>query len=60
MIIRKVRGEDRIEKIIMSRIEYESCKRHGVSVDVYIKQMLRMIAKKRRWKWYLNKEKNHE
>lgn len=57
MIVRKVRGQDKIEKIIISRIEYESVIKHGITIEEWIKQMLMMIAKKRKWKWYLNKEK---
>jgi hypothetical protein len=59
MIVRKVRGEDRVGKITMSRIEYDLCKKLGVPVEAFIKEHLLMIAKKRRWQWYLNKEKNH-
>ena len=58
MIVRKVRGEGRVGKIIMSKIEYDICKKLGVSVEDFIREALLMIAKKRRWKWYLNKEKN--
>jgi hypothetical protein len=43
----------------MSKIEYDICKKLGVSVEDFIREALLMIAKKRRWKWYLNKEKNH-
>jgi len=56
MIVRKVRGEDRVGKIIMSKIEYDLCKKLGVPVATFIKEHLLAIAKKRRWKWYLNKE----
>lgn len=58
MIVRKIRGEDRVGKVILSRTEVEVAKRLGVALEDYVKQMLRHIAKKRRWKWYLNKEKN--
>ena len=57
MIVRKIRGEERIGKIILSRTETEVCKRMGVSLELYVKNMLLKIAKQRRWKWYLNKDK---
>jgi hypothetical protein len=59
MIVRKVRGKEKVGKVIMSRIEYDICKKLGVSVEDFIREALLMIAKKRRWQWYLNKEKNH-
>ena len=58
MIVRKVRGQNKIGKIIMSKLEYESVKRMGVAIEKYIKVQLIHIAKARRWKWYFNKEKN--
>ena len=57
MIVRKVRGQDKVGKIILSRPEVESVKRMGVSLEAYVKQRLIQIAKERRWKWYFNKEK---
>ena len=58
MIVRKVRGQDEIEKIILSRSEFEFVHRKGFSLDEWVKIMLISIAKKRKWKWYLNKDKN--
>ena len=58
MIVRKVRGEDRIEKIILHYWEVEACKKMDMPVELYAKKLLLQIAKKRRWKWYLNKEKS--
>ena len=57
MIVRKVRGQDKVGKITLSRYEVESVKRMGVSLEAYAKQQLILIAKKRRWKWFFNKEK---
>lgn len=57
MIVRKVRGQDKVGKIVLSRSEVESVKRMGVLLEAYVKQRLIQIAKKRRWKWYFNKEK---
>ena len=57
MIVRKVRGQDKVGKMTLSRSEVESVKRMGVSLEAYAKQQLIQIAKKRRWKWFFNKEK---
>lgn len=57
MIVRKVRGQDKVERIIVSYFETEVCKKMGIPVETWVKQQLLLIAKKRRWKWYLNKEK---
>jgi hypothetical protein len=56
MIVRKVRGQNKVGKIILSRTQVEVVRRRGVKLEDYIKQMLILIAKKRRWKWYLTKE----
>jgi hypothetical protein len=55
MLVRKVRGQDKIGKVIMSQSEMDSIKKLGVPIEVYVKQMLLLIAKKRRWKWYPTK-----
>jgi hypothetical protein len=57
MIVRKVRGQNKVGKIILSRSEVELVERMGVSLEAFVKQRLIQIAKKRRWKWYFNKEK---
>jgi len=57
MLVRKVRGEDRVGKITLSKSEMDSVKRMGVSLEAYVKQRLIQIAKERRWKWFFNKEK---
>jgi hypothetical protein len=56
MIVRKVRGQNKVGKIILSRTQVEVVRRRGVKLEDYIKQMLILIAKTRRWKWYLTKE----
>ena len=58
MLVRKVRGQNKIGKIIVSRSEIEVVRRMGVPIEKWVKNMLVFIAKKRRWKWYFNKEKN--
>lgn len=57
MIVRKTRGQDKVEKIIVSRAEAEVVRRMGVPLEEYIKTQLVLIAKKRRWKWYFKEPK---
>ena len=57
MIVRKVRGENKISKIILLAAEIAVARKMGVSAEEYTKVRLDQIAKKRRWKWYFNKEK---
>ena len=57
MIVRKVRGQNKVGKVILSATEFEAFKKLGIPIAFYIGQQLVFIAKKRRWHWYLNKEK---
>lgn len=58
MIVRKVRGQDKVGKIILSATDVKVANMMGVALERYTKEMLSLIAKQRRWKWYFNKEKN--
>jgi hypothetical protein len=58
MYVRKVRGQDKVGRIILSSSEAASVKRLGIRLEDYVKEMLLIIAKKRRWTWYLNKKKS--
>ena len=55
MLVRKVRGEDRVGKITLSATEVAVAKKMGIPIEVYAAKQLAFIAKKRRWKWYFNK-----
>ena len=57
MLVTKVRGEDKIGKIIVSRIEAELAHKMGIPLEKYVKNQLVLIAKRRKWKWYFKKEK---
>jgi hypothetical protein len=57
MYVRKVRGQDKIGKIILTPQEVAVVRKLGMDPKDYVKQALLIIAKQRRWKWYLNKEK---
>jgi hypothetical protein len=57
MYVRKVRGQDKIGKIILTPYEVAVVRKLGMDPKDYVKQALLIIAKQRRWKWCLNKEK---
>jgi len=56
MKVRKVRGEDRISKVVVSQADVLHAKELGIEIKTYIKRYLEMIAKKRRWTWYFARE----
>lgn len=56
MIVRKVRGQNKIGKVIMSTEEVALMRKIGVPIEKYIRMRLIQIAKERRWKWYPYKE----
>ena len=57
MYVRKVRGQNKVGKITLSASEVALVKKIGISLEKYVKNRLVQIAKKRRWKWFFNKEK---
>jgi hypothetical protein len=56
MYVRKVRNQNKVSKITLTATEVTLVKKMDISLEKYVKQMLRIIAKQRRWKWYFNKE----
>ena len=56
MRVRKVRGEDKIGKIILLAAEVGVARKMGIPVEKYVEARLVQIAKKRRWTWYFNKK----
>ena len=52
MLVRKLRNQNKVGKIILTRTEAELVKKKGIPLEMYIKQMLLLIAKQRRWKWF--------
>jgi len=60
MLVRKVRGQDRVGKITLTPSEVAVAKRMGIPIEKWVTTQLIFIAKKRRWKWYFNKEMNYE
>lgn len=59
MLVRKVRNQNKVSKIILSKTEADVVRRSGASLEEYVKQMLIEIAKKRKWKWFFDKEKSN-
>jgi hypothetical protein len=57
MYVRKVRGQEKVGRIILTRTEIEVVEKRGLKLEDYVKQMLLIIAKQRRWTWYLNRGK---
>jgi hypothetical protein len=55
MYVRKVRGQDKVGKMTLTATEVALAKKQGISVEMYAKHMLLIIAKQRRWKWFFNR-----
>jgi hypothetical protein len=60
MLVRKVRGQDRVGKITLTPSEVAVAKKMGIPIEKWVTTQLIFIAKKRKWKWYFNKEMNYE
>jgi hypothetical protein len=60
MIVQKVRGENRLKPIIMSKVEHDLAVKMGLKPEEFVKQYVLMIAKQRRWKWFFEKGKTNE
>ena len=58
MIVRKVRGQDKVGKITLTANEVALAKKMGIPLNKYALETLLFIAKKRKWKWFFNKEEN--
>jgi hypothetical protein len=56
MIVRKVRGQDKVGKIILSYSEVLLAEKLGMTVERYASRHLELIAKKRRWKWFFERK----
>jgi hypothetical protein len=60
MLVRKVRGQDKVGKVTLTPSEVAVAKKMGIPIEKWVTTQLIFIAKKRRWKWYFNKEMNYE
>ena len=56
MLVRKVRGQERVGKINVSKSEVDMVRKMGIPLEFYVAQQLVFIAKKRGWKWYLKQK----
>ena len=52
MYVRKIRNQNKIGKVILSKTEADMVRGRGVSLEAYVKEMLKHIAKKRKWTWF--------
>lgn len=59
MYVQKVRNQNKIGRIKLSKVEADVVRRSGVSLEEYVKLRLIEIAKKRRWKWFFKKEQQN-
>ena len=59
MQVRKVRNQNKIGRIKLSKTEADVVRKMGLKIEEYVKQMLIEIAKKRKWKWFFNKEQQN-
>ena len=53
---KKTNCEEKIKRIIVSRVDSVVAKARGIPLREYIEQGILEIAKKRRWKWYLKRK----
>lgn len=56
MKVEKVRGQNKIKPVRMSKIECDVATKLGLKPDEFVKQYVEMVAKKRRWKWFFEKK----
>jgi hypothetical protein len=59
MLVRKVRNQNKVGKITLTPGEVVFARKLGVPLESFAKEMLGFIAKKRRWKWFFNKEQQN-
>jgi len=57
MNVRKVRGQNKVGRIILTPTELIYIKKAELKLEDYIRHTLMIIAKQRRWKWYFDKGK---
>lgn len=55
MNVRKVRGQEAIHPVRLSKVEYMLAMRLGLSVEQFVKQYVDQVAKQRRWNWWFAK-----
>ena len=58
MIVRKRRGKEELMPVRISKVEADLVRKMGLTIEQYVKEYVLMIAKQRRWKWYLERVKD--
>jgi hypothetical protein len=54
--VRKVRGKNAIKPIRISQTYALFIRSKGLSLEAFIREYVAVIAKKRKWSWYFEKE----
>ena len=57
MRVRKVRGQNKVGKMTIDATEVALARKLGIPLEIYAKEALISIAKKRRWKWFFKEYK---
>ena len=60
MIVRKRRGKEEVMPIKVFKAQYDLAVKMGVPIEEYVKAYVLLIAKQRRWKWYLERHKKND
>lgn len=58
MEVRKVRGQNKIHPIRLSKAEMQICHKLALKPESFIYEYVKMVAKKRRWKWFFEQKEN--
>jgi hypothetical protein len=56
MIVQKVRGKNELKPIRVTKSEYDLAMRLGLSIEDFVKEYVKRVAKQRRWKWWFEKQ----
>ena len=56
MLVRKVRNQNKVGKITLLTTEVDFVRKLGLNIEEYVKHALVLIAQKRKWKWFFDKE----
>ena len=59
MLVRKVRNQNKVGKITLLATEVALARKLGIPLEKYAKELLWFIAKKRKWRWFFNKEQQN-
>ena len=60
MIIRKVRGQEKIHPVILTQAECTLAKNMGISIDQYVLEAIEKTATRKKWDWWFRKRWIHE